>query len=113
MNIVDIDTLPDEIRSRVLASTGNATHRLVQRTDGPEDAPAAYAIEAVSGDRVTLTRLSLRPDGSVDENTDSFTVHDVVEIDDAADELTVRAPSGPRVFAVAPETIKAVEAIGT
>lgn len=114
MATVRIEALPDQLQSRILAATAHASHRRIRRLEsdsGTDAADAAYAVEAVAGDRVTLMRLSLRPDGSVDESTDSFTTRDIVGVDRDASELTVRGPEGTRSVKVAPETAEAVRAL--
>ena len=113
METVRIEALPDEIRSRVMAATANANHRRVHELHEPDGSRTIYAIEAVSGDRLTLMRLSLRPDGSVEEDTDSVTARDIVELDADAAELTLRGPGGTHVVHVAPDTVEAVRAIRT
>lgn len=115
MSPVGIETLPEEIRSRVLASSGNATYRRIEASQGSQEGRPIYAIEAVSGDRVTLSRLSLRSDGSVEEKTDSFGVGDIADVvvDDAGADLQVRGPARTRVVHIAPETLEAVRAVST
>ena len=109
METARMEALPQELRSRVQAATAHATHRHMRRLPG-QDGPA-YAVEAVSGDRVTLMRLSLRPDKSVDESTDTFTTRDIADIDVNASELTVQGPEGVRTVTIAPATAHAVQTI--
>ena len=104
-----MEALPEELRSRVQAATAHATHRHIRRLAG-QDGPA-YAVEAVSGDRVTLMRLSLRSDESVEESTRSFTTHDIADVDVNASELTVQRPEGMRTMTIAPDTAQAVQMI--
>jgi len=111
MTTVRIEELPEQLQSRILAATAHAAHRRIRRLDADSGTDAAYAVEAVAGDRVTLMRLSLRPDESVDEATDSFTARDIVDVDRDASALTVRGPEGTRSVQVAPETAEAVRAI--
>lgn len=113
METVRIEALPEELRSRILAATAQASHRRIRRLEAHGEVGTAYAVEAVAGDRVTLMRLSLRPDGSVEESTDSFTTRDIVHVDAEASELTVQGPEGTRSVPIAPDTAEAVRAIHT
>lgn len=112
MDKVRAEALPDELRSRVMAATAHASHRHIRRLESGDEAGAAYAVEAVSGDRVTLMRVSLRHDGSVDETTDTFTARDVADLDMDASQITVQGPEGLRTVTVARDTAEAVDAIG-
>ena len=109
METVRMEALPEDLRSRVQAATAHATHRHIRRLPG-QDGPA-YAVEAVSGDRVTLMRLSLRPDESVDESTDTFTTGGIADVDVDASELTVQGSEGARTVAIAPDTAQAVRSM--
>ncbi|HVL97718.1 MAG TPA: hypothetical protein VM324_00280 [Egibacteraceae bacterium] len=111
MTTVRIEALPEQLQSRVLAATAHASHRRIRHLESDSGTEAAYAVEAVAGDRVTLMRLLLRPDESVDESTHSFTTREIVGVDRDASELTVRGPEGTRSVKVAPETAEAVRAI--
>lgn len=111
MQAVGIAALPEELRSRVLAATAHASHRCIRRLRSPDEAGASYAVEALSGDRVTLMRLSVRPDESVDESTDSFITRDILDVDRGACELTVQGPEGTRRVTIAPDTAEVLRAL--
>lgn len=111
MQTVHMEGLPEELQSRILAATAHASHRGIRCRDPHSDSGPSYTVEAVSGDRVTLMRLWLRPDGSVDERTDSFTARDIVQVDRAASELTVQGPGGTRSVTVAPDTAEAIRGL--
>lgn len=100
--------LPEQLRSRVLAATAHAEHRRIQRI--PEGEGPAYAVEAVSGDRLTLMHLALRTDGSVAESTQSVTAEEVVELHHGRDhvELLVGEPGSTRRLLVSPAAVAAL-----
>ena len=68
-----VEDLHPELRSRVLAATGNADHRAIERLQ-QDDRPDEFVVLAVSGEQVVLMRLALRPDASVAEDTETFLV---------------------------------------
>lgn len=72
---LSVEDLHPELRSRVLAAGGNAEHRAIERLER-EGAPEQYAVLSLSGEQLALMELSLRPDGSVQEHTETFLVGD-------------------------------------
>lgn len=108
---VSITELPDELSLRVLAATGDPGHLFIHREGAqPDEAEEHYLVEAITGDRVTVMRLSVRRDGSVSETTDSFLVGQVVDvmIGEKGAELAVAPPDVRRSVSVTPETAAAV-----
>jgi uncharacterized protein (DUF2267 family) len=71
---VAADELPAELRSRVMAATGNAEIRVIERRrrSGQDAGGDDYQVYALAGDRFVHMRLGLRPDGSVDETTETL-----------------------------------------
>jgi hypothetical protein len=71
---VSLEALPAELRSRVIAATAHAQHRLIiRRSPGGQDPQAeGYQIYALAGDRFVHMVLALRPDGSVEETTQTL-----------------------------------------
>ena len=68
---VDLVDMPAELADRVRAATAHAEYRSIARGD------EAWVVGAVTGDRVVLMELALRPDGSVAERTETFLVSEV------------------------------------
>lgn len=60
---VELASLPDELRSRVLAATAHAQVRLVCRRDQPG---GGFDVYAACGDRLVVMELSVGADGSVE-----------------------------------------------
>ena len=109
---VSIAELPDELSSRVLAATGEPGHLVIHRGGGqPDEADEHYLVEAITGDRVSVMRLSFRSDGSVSETTDSFLVGEVFAVITHQDraELGVGSLRDQRTVPVTPETATAVD----
>lgn len=107
---VELEDVPDEVRSRILAATAHAAHRRVAHVpageDGPGD-PGRFLVEAVAGDRVSVMELALRPDGSVAETTRSLTVGDVVTARGHADGVELVVRSGDTPIVISPDTAAA------
>lgn len=101
---VSLEDLPAELRSRVMAATAHAEHRLVLRSPGGEDPPGeGYRIYALTGDRFVHMVLALRPDGSVEETTQTVLRnqilrmvleddHATIEVEDAAGRRSITIP---------------------
>ena len=78
---LSLEDLHPELRSRVLAASGNAEHRAIERLQ-QDSAPDEYVVLAMSGETIALMRLSLRDDGSVAEDTETFLVADTTVLPD-------------------------------
>ena len=94
-----LEDLHPELRSRVLAASGNADRREIFRVE-PDDGPEEYVVAALSGNQVALMRLSLRDNGSVAEETDTFSPGDVVVVGSDGNETTVEVTTSGRVGAL-------------
>jgi hypothetical protein len=105
---LDLAQLPEELRSRVHAATAHAEHRRIQLV--PDVELPLYAVEAVSGDRLTLMQLSLDPDGSVAESTQTVTADEVVELHHGTEhvELVVGETDRRRRLLVSPAAVAAL-----
>jgi hypothetical protein len=109
---VMLEALPAELRSRVMAATAHAQHRLItRRSSGGQDPPAeGYQIYALAGDRFVHMMLALRPDGSVEETTQTLLrnqiVRMVIEDDQAA--IEVEDAAGRRSIAIPVDTATAL-----
>lgn len=101
---VSLDELPGELASRVMAATAHAADRQIERRT-PAHGDDQFEVSAVAGDRVIHMVLSLRPDGSVAEATETFLRQDIlrvaiasdhvsVEVDDTAGRRTIPLPMG-------------------
>lgn len=110
MEPVPINDLPEDLRSRVRAATGEPEYRMVYELPAESGGSTEYLVEAITGDRVTVMRLSLRPDGAVNETTDSFPAREIVHVANEAQEaeLIVQTQEGRRSLAVQPDTAAAV-----
>lgn len=97
---VDLDDLPDELRSRVLAATAQARYRRTSLLPAQEGQPSTYRVEAVAGDRLTTMDLALRHDGSVAETTHSIDSADVSDVRRADDGIALTVGRGPDAPAV-------------
>lgn len=94
--------LHPELRSRVLAASGNAEHRAIERLQ-QDDAPDEYVVLAMSGETVVLMRLSQRDDGSVAEDTETFLVADTTVLPDTGTTtIEVTTAGGTRRFSIPP-----------
>lgn len=97
-----VDDLHPELRSRVLAASGDAEHRAIERLEhhgGPDE----YVALTLSGEQVALMRLSLRDDGSVEERTETFLVADTTVLE-GSDTTTIEVTTerGTRRFGIPP-----------
>src|SRR5439155_19869727 len=82
---VALDDLPGELRSRIMAATGNAQLRVIAKRRGSDGSAGAdaYEVYALAGDRFVHMALALRPDGSVEETTETLLADEIhaVEIE--------------------------------
>jgi hypothetical protein len=96
-----LEQLPPELRSRVLAATAHAGHRFITGP-GPQN---EYEVHAFTGDRFVHMLLSMRPDGSVDETTETLLRHQIVgveveqghgriEVEEASERRSIPVPVG-------------------
>lgn len=110
MEPVQIRLLPEHLQSRVRAATGEPEYRIIHEVPAEGGGVEQYLVEAITGDRVTVMRLSLRPDGSVSETTDSFPAREIVDVVSGPDEreLVVRTNERQRKVPVQPDTAAAV-----
>jgi hypothetical protein len=110
---VPLEDLPSELRSRVRAATAHAQYRHIDRRQRPGEEAEEYEVFAVAGDRFVHMVLALRPEGSVDEATDTFLRDEIVsvgtegeraviEVLDAGVERSITAP--PEVAAALART---------
>ena len=76
---VTAEELPAELRSRVMAASGNAELRIIERT-GP-DGRDGYTVYALAGGRFVHMVLQLRPDGSVDEVTQTLLPNEIQRVE--------------------------------
>lgn len=74
MDTLGLEDLDERLRSRVLAATAHAIARTIRHTEG------RYVIDARSGDRFVHMSLSLRPDGTIAETTDTFLTSAVCQV---------------------------------
>jgi hypothetical protein len=95
-----LEELHPELRSRVLAATAHAEHRLIT---GPS-AEGEYEVHALIGDRFVHMLLSMHPSGSVNETTETLLRRQILhvavagdkgrlEVEDADGRLTIMVPS--------------------
>jgi hypothetical protein len=111
---VSPEALPAELRSRVMAATAHAQHRLIiPRSPGGQDPPAeGYDIYALAGDRFVHMMLALRPDGSVDETTQTLLRNQImrVVIEDDHAAIEVEDAAGRRSVTIPMDTARALSA---
>ena len=90
------DDLPSELRSRVMAATGNAELRVVERRHrtGEDPDEPGYEVYALAGDRFIHMALGFRSDGSVDEVTDTLLPEQIRGVDIAEGVAIVRDRTG-------------------
>ncbi len=94
------EDLPPELRSRVMAATGNADIRVIERREPVEpQAEGGYEVFAVAGDRFIHMVLRLRVDGSGDEVTETMLPENIRGVDIEVERAAVRDGSG-RSFSV-------------
>jgi len=89
---VSPDELPAELRSRVMAATGNADVRVITRLPPAEadGAPDHYEVYGLAGDRFVHMRLGLRTDGSVHETTETFLPEQLRAVEIAPERAAIR-----------------------
>ncbi|MDQ3946878.1 MAG: hypothetical protein M3357_17320 [Actinomycetota bacterium] len=109
---VELETLPPELGSRVMAATAHARPRVIRRRPvlGEEALRDEYDVYALAGDRLVCMELSLRAEGSVAETTRTFLLHEIAAItteEDAAI-VDVNGPSGRQSIAVPLEVARAL-----
>lgn len=103
--VVSLEDLPAELQSRVNAATAHAQYRHIDRRGRPGEEAEEYEVFALAGDRFVHTVLSLRPEGSVDEATETFLPDQIlrvgvqgeraiIEVIDAAGQRQIAAPPG-------------------
>lgn len=93
------EDLPSELRSRVMAATGNAEVRVIERRGrvGNDTEDPGYEIYALAGDRFVHMVLRRRADGSVDETTETMLPEDIQGVDIEAQQAAVRDAAGRSV----------------
>jgi hypothetical protein len=109
---VALETLHPELSSRILAATAHAEHRVIHRREGAAEAGIEeYEVHALAGDRLVQMVLSLRPDGSVAEATETFLEDEIADLVIEADHATieVEGPSGRQAIAVPVELAQALK----
>jgi uncharacterized protein (DUF2267 family) len=86
------DDLPAELRSRVMAATGNAEIRIIKRRPQAEGQTPhhLYDVYGLAGDRFVHMTLGLRPDGSVDETTETLLPEQIQAVEIAAGRTAIR-----------------------
>ena len=97
-----LEDLPHELRSRIEAATAHSQRRLLERRPSQQAPEEEYRVYALTSDRVVHMVLSLRPDGSVDEATETFLRGQITRVEIQGDEasLEVMTPDGRRSIAV-------------
>lgn len=106
---VSPEDLPAELQSRVMAAMANPEIRVIQRHRRAEE-PARqdeYEVYGLAGDRFVHMRLRLRPDGSVDEITETLLLHEIGAVEVATDRAAIR-DRGERSIPVPVEVAVAV-----
>ena len=89
-DFVDVEDLPPELRSRVAAASAHAQYRVIDRCrPGDQAGSDEYEVYALAGDRVVHMRLSMRPDGSVAEATETFLRQEILRVDMAGEHAAV------------------------
>ena len=110
--LVPLDALHPELRSRVMAATAHARPRVIRRRETlAENVPRdEYEVYALAGDRFVYMVLSLRADGSVGESTRTFLPREIADVTIEDDEATVEVegPSGRQSIAVPVEVAQAL-----
>lgn len=85
----DLNDMPEELGARVRAATGHPDHLCIRHAD-------EWVVEAVTGDRATVMRLTFNEDGSVSDTTSSF-VLSAIEAVDLGPDATVTVWEANRV----------------
>lgn len=96
---VALDTLPPELRVRVMAATAQASCRRAYRRRLGGASGDEYHVYALSSDRVVRMTMSLQADGSVAETNDTFlfgSIRNVVSVGAHRAAIEVQAASGRR-----------------
>jgi hypothetical protein len=108
---VALETLHPELSSRILAATAHARPLIIQRREGgTEGGTDEYEVHALAGDRVVRMVLSLRPDGSVAETTQTFLEDEIADLVVEAGHATieVEGPSGRQAITIPVELAEAL-----
>ena len=107
---VALETLHPELSSRILAATAHARPRVIHRRETAEPGADEYEVHALAGDRLVQMVLSLRPDGSVDETTQSFLEDEIADLVVEADRATIEVdgPSGRQSLDIPVELAQAL-----
>jgi hypothetical protein len=112
--VVPLDALHPELRSRVMAATAHARPRVIRRREVlVENVPSdEYEVYALAGDRFVYMVLSLRGDGSVAETTRTFLPNEIIDVTIEKDEATleVEGPSGRQSIPVPDDLRSALRA---
>jgi hypothetical protein len=109
---VALETLHPELSSRILAATAHAEPRVIHRRESVAEAGIEeYEVHALAGDRVVQMVLSLRPDGSVAETTETFLQGEIADLVIETDHATIEVdgPSGRQAIAVPVELARALK----
>jgi hypothetical protein len=113
---VALETLHPELSSRILAATAHARPLVIRRRENAaEGGTDEYEVHALAGDRVVQMVLSLRPDGSVAETTETFLEDEIADLVIEADHATieVEGPSGRQAIAIPVELAQALMGKGS
>jgi uncharacterized protein (DUF2267 family) len=117
---VPVKELPPELRSRVMAATGNAEIRVIERRGraGNEAEEPGYEVYALAGDRFVHMVLRRRPDGSVEETTETMLPEHIRGVDIEAQHAALRDQAGrlipvPANVAVAVGSLLASQRVST
>jgi hypothetical protein len=103
-DVVSLEDLPEELRSRVRAATAHAQHRSIAVRDrgGESGAKEEYEVHALAGDRFVHMVLALRRDGSVEEATETVLRDQILRVAIEGDRgsIEVDDPTGRRSIPV-------------
>jgi hypothetical protein len=112
-DVVSLEDLPEELRARVMAATAHAQHRSIAVRDpgGDSGAQEEYEVHALDGDRFVHMVLALRPDGSVEEATETLLRDQILRVGIEGDRATIEVDdaTGRRSIAVPVAIATAVE----
>ncbi len=100
--VVLLEDLPAELGSRVKAATAHAQYRHIDRRGRPSQEEEEYEVFALAGDRFVHMVLSLRPEGSVDESTETFLPDQIQRVSVQGERAIIEVidAAGPRPIAV-------------
>jgi hypothetical protein len=115
-DVVSLEDLPGELRSRVTAATAHAPHRSIAVRDrgGEPGAKEEYEVHALDGDRFVHMVLAVRPDGSVEEATETLLRDQILRVGIEGDRATIEVDdaTGRRSIAVPVAIATALEGTG-